>query len=154
MISSVPPVKWACKCPLHVILIFYCQLHIINAFIQDIYIRCPRFIPLSSGNQIRETFRQDKRHTRVIYRIWHILYPCSTIVSYCEGLREQNLLSWYHEHYTQKVGQCNTPTQPPIVFGKLTHDNSAVCAANQGPMKSKRQTIQAELLGDACSNST
>jgi hypothetical protein len=63
---------------------------------------------------------------------------CSTIVSYYEDLREQNLLSWYHEHCTQKIGQCNTPTQPPIVFGTLTHDTSSVCTANQGPMKHKR----------------
>jgi hypothetical protein len=59
-------------------------------------------------------------------------------VSYYEGLREQNLLSWCHKHYTQKIGQCNTTTQPPIVFGKLTHNTSALCTANQGPKKRKR----------------
>jgi hypothetical protein len=62
----------------------------------------------------------------------------STVVSYYEGLREQNLLSWYYKHYTQKTGQCYTTTQLPIVFGKLNHDTSAVCTANQRPMKHYR----------------
>jgi hypothetical protein len=51
---------------------------------------------------------------------------CSTIVSYYECLKEQNLLSWYHEHYNQNIGHRDTPTQPPIVIGKRTHDISAV----------------------------
>jgi hypothetical protein len=64
-------------------------------------------------------------------------FRCSTIVSYYEGLKEQNPLSWYHDHQTQNTGQCNTPTQTPIVFGKITRDASAVNTVNKGPMKRK-----------------
>jgi hypothetical protein len=43
-----------------------------------------------------------------------------------EGLNEQNTLSWYHEHFTQDIGPCNTTIRPPIVSGTLTRDASAV----------------------------
>ena len=62
---------------------------------------------------------------------------CSTIVRYNAGLKEQKHLSWYHDHKTPNMRQCNTSTQLPIVLGKLTHFPNAVISVNTGPIKRK-----------------
>ena len=51
-------------------------------------------------------------------------------MSYHAGLKEQNHLGWYHDHKSPNMKQCNTPTQLPIVPGKLTHFASAVTTVN------------------------
>jgi len=61
----------------------------------------------------------------------------STTVSHNAGLREQPHLSCYHYHKTPNMRQYNTPTQLPIVPGKLIHVASAIITVSTGSMKRK-----------------
>jgi hypothetical protein len=49
---------------------------------------------------------------------------CSTVAVHSEGIKEQNRLNWYSEHYH-------------LLFGKSTHDARAVITVNKGPMQRK-----------------